>query len=461
MTPVPDPSTPRGNAAVAWLRGLHEQVVSRVASLSWWRLGLLMLLLIVVGSILSKMLDLEHDVQRVATGARKPPVVVTLGGEEGVRVTKGGEVVHPPKPPAPPAPPEATPGAQGAPGAAGEPSLGEVVREATREVTREVAREVAREAAREAAREGAATPGAGAEGQPAEEPAKGKRRLIRIEDDGVQYDTQRVWTFRGLLGDLGATLMILLIAYLAAAKIVVRKVAQADAKVRTAEDAAGRAAMERQLVQAQLQVLQAQVEPHFLFNTLAAVDYLIETDPPRASQMQKKLITYLRSALPQMRQESSTLGRELRLVRSYLDLIKMRIEERLEVEVEVADFLESAEFPPMMLQSLVENAIKHGIEPKPEGGKVTVSAKIQRGVLWVEVRDTGVGVVDTERLEAPTSGTGIGLQNIRERLAMLYPGKGRLTLMSDDSSGTVVRIGVPYKDADETEPAVEPQGQGA
>ena len=97
MTPVPDPSSPRHSALVAWLRSLHEQMMSRVASLSWWRMGLLMLLLIVVGSILAKMLDLEHDVERVATGARKPPVVVTLGGEDGVRVTKGGEVVHPPK----------------------------------------------------------------------------------------------------------------------------------------------------------------------------------------------------------------------------------------------------------------------------------------------------------------------------------------------------------------------------
>src|SRR6202008_337454 len=97
-----------------------------------------------------------------------------------------------------------------------------------------------------------------------------------------------------------------------------------------AVDAAEREAMERQLAQARLQVLQAQVEPHFLFNTLAAVDYLIETDPAPASQMQKKLITSLRGALPQMREESSTLGREVRLVSSYLDLIKMRVEERLE-----------------------------------------------------------------------------------------------------------------------------------
>jgi sensor histidine kinase YesM len=198
-------------------------------------------------------------------------------------------------------------------------------------------------------------------------------------------------------------------------------------------------------VQARLQVLQAQVEPHFLFNTLAAVDYLIETDAPRASQMQKALITYLRGALPQMRQESSTLGREMRLVRSYLELIKMRIEDRLDLHYEVPTELETAEFPPMMLQSLVENAIKHGIEPKPEGGKLTVAARTQKGQLVVEVRDTGVGIVDLDRLEAPTSGTGIGLQNIRERLAMLYSGKAHLSLMSDSNSGTMVRISVPLR----------------
>jgi sensor histidine kinase YesM len=165
--------------------------------------------------------------------------------------------------------------------------------------------------------------------------------------------------------------------------------------------------------------------------------------------MQKALITYLRGALPQMRQESSTLGREIKLVGSYLELIKMRIEERLEVEFAIPEALQSAEFPPMMLQSLVENAIKHGIEPKAEGGKVRISAGVQGTQLWVEVGDTGVGLPDGELLEGPTSGTGLGLQNIRERLAMLYPGKARLMLRSDDKTGTVVRITVPYQVAPE------------
>jgi sensor histidine kinase YesM len=256
-------------------------------------------------------------------------------------------------------------------------------------------------------------------------------------------------------------LMVVLFAYLTAAKIVVKKVAQADAKVRTANDAAEREAMERQLVQARLQVLQAQVEPHFLFNTLATVDYLIETEPSRASKMQKALITYLRGALPQMRQESSTLGREMRLIRSFLEVIKMRIEDRLELEYAVPESLEPAEFPPMMLQSLVENAIKHGIEPKPEGGKVRVSASVQNGLLTVEVFDTGVGVPDGDLLDGPTSGTGVGLQNIRERLAMLYPGKSRLMLVSDPSSGTSLRITVPFQVPANTAAAAAANGKAA
>jgi sensor histidine kinase YesM len=270
------------------------------------------------------------------------------------------------------------------------------------------------------------------------------------DDDSARTITKQIFTVRGLIGDVGSAMLVIIFAYLVASKIVVRKVAQADAKVKSAQRSAEQEAMERQLVQARLQVLQAQVEPHFLFNTLGAIDYLIETDSRRASQMQKALITYLRGALPQMRQETSTLGRELRLIRSFLDLLKMRMEDRLEVEFAVPEGAESAEFPPMMLQSLVENAIKHGIEPKPEGGKVTVAARIQNGQLWVEVKDTGIGIADTERLESATSGTGLGIQNIRERLAMLFPGKSRLMIVSDDTQGTTVKIVVPYQVGPET-----------
>ena len=391
---------------LGWLSRVNTQVSQWAASMSWGRLIVLFLLVLIASSIICGLLHLKHDQERVA-GPHKD-VNVTIGGRNGIRITT-----------APTAPPLS--GASGPPTAPDERNTSEAEKELERAIEKAV--------------------------------EDGLKVTSSGLDDEDRPRNRKIVTFRGFLGDLGGAVLVILFAYLAAAKIVVRKVAQADAKVRTAVDVAEREVMERQLVQARLQVLQAQVEPHFLFNTLAAVDYLIETEPPRASRMQKALITYLRGALPQMRQESSTLGREIKLVGSYLELIKMRIEERLEVEIAIPDSLQSAEFPPMMLQSLVENAIKHGIEPKAEGGKVRISAGVQGTQLWVEVGDTGVGLPDGEFLEGPTSGTGLGLQNIRERLAMLYPGKSRLMLRSDEKTGTVVRITVPYQVQPEAPPA--------
>ncbi len=389
---------------IGWLLRVNAQVSQWAASMSWGRLIVLFLVILIASAIIGDLLHLKHD--RVRTVGPGKDTSVTIGGPNGIRIG--------PTPPVPPVP--ALPGVPS-------DGRGTANREAAATETN-IERQV-EQALEKTVGEGSTVSGV----------------QVDSDEDGVR--SRRVITFAGLLGDLGGVVLVILFAYLAASKIVVRKVAQADAKVRTAVDAAEREAMERQLVQARLQVLQAQVEPHFLFNTLAAVDYLIETEPPRASQMQKALITYLRGALPQMRQESSTLGREMRLIRSYLELIKMRIEDRLVVEIAVPEALENAEFPPMMLQSLVENAVKHGIEPKTEGGRIRVAAGTSSGQLWVEVSDTGVGIPDGEMFEGPTSGTGIGLQNVRERLAVLYRGKSRLMLRSDTTTGTVVKISVP------------------
>ncbi len=206
--------------------------------------------------------------------------------------------------------------------------------------------------------------------------------------------------------------------------------------------------LKRQLSDAQLKAMQAQVEPHFLFNTLASVDYLIETAPAQASKMQKSLINYLRAALPQMRQASTTLGREAKLITSYLDILKVRMEERLQTEVNVPPELQSADFPPMMLQSLVENAIKHGLEPKPEGGTLKVRAWKEGDKLVIEVADTGVGLATTGRA-APTAGTGLGLNNIRERLEMLYGKRAQfslaLNMIDGVANGTIARVELPYE----------------
>ncbi len=226
-------------------------------------------------------------------------------------------------------------------------------------------------------------------------------------------------------------------------KVTYKGTLQAEAKAAQATEVAEAESLKRQVIEARMAAMQAQVEPHFLFNTLASIDHLIETDPPRASKMQKNLIALLRATMPTMReanaQATRDLGRELAVIRPYLEILKVRMEDRLQTEIRVSDGLLSAEFPPMMLQSLVENAIKHGLEPKADGGQLTVSAEIVHGKLAVTVADTGLGFG-----QADTAGTGIGLSNIRERLALLYGNKASLRVTQPAGGGTSVTITVPY-----------------
>jgi sensor histidine kinase YesM len=244
-------------------------------------------------------------------------------------------------------------------------------------------------------------------------------------------------------GDHMVGFMMLWILISAIIKIMAAGRFKAEAQAVQATEFAEAEALKRQVVEARMAAMQAQVEPHFLFNTLASIDHLIETDPGRASTMQKNLIALLRASMPTMREANAKgtrdLGRELAVIRPYLEILKVRMEERLQTEVRVPDGLLSADFPPMMLQGLVENAIKHGLEPKAEGGKLTVSAEVVHGKLAVTVADTGLGFG-----KAPTAGTGIGLSNIRERLQLLYGSKATLTVTENPGGGTAVTIIVPY-----------------
>ncbi|HJV69463.1 histidine kinase [Ideonella sp.] len=219
---------------------------------------------------------------------------------------------------------------------------------------------------------------------------------------------------------------------------------QAEHKAAVATETAEAEQLRRQVVEARMAAMQAQVEPHFLFNTLASIDHLIETDPARASQMQKNLIALLRASMPTMRDTADggprDLGRELAVVQPYVEILKVRMEERLAATIDVPEGLRSAEFPAMMIQTLVENSIRHGLEPKPEGGALTVRAEIVHGRLQVTVADTGVGFGN-----GGTSGTGVGLANIRERLQLLYGDKATLTVAANQPSGTIVTITVPYR----------------
>ena len=197
--------------------------------------------------------------------------------------------------------------------------------------------------------------------------------------------------------------------------------------------------LERTVLEARMEALQAQIEPHFLFNTLASIDQLILTDPPRASRMQQSLIRYLRSAMPQLREGSRpTLGQQVNLCSAFLEIMTVRMEGRLQPVVNVPEGLKSAVFPSMMLQTLVENAIKHGLEPKAEGGRLEIGAEIVDGELAVHVRDTGIGFM-------PKAEVGVGLANIRERLKVLYDDRAELIISVPPEGGTCATIKLPYE----------------
>ncbi len=245
------------------------------------------------------------------------------------------------------------------------------------------------------------------------------------------------------LGDSFPEIAFLLIIASAILKVSYKGTMQAEVKAAVATETAESEQLKRQVVEARMAAMQAQVEPHFLFNTLASIDHLIETDPPRASQMQKNLIALLRASMPSMRESTPlahNLGREMAVIRPYLEILKVRMEDRLQTSIHVPEGLLSAEFPSMMIQSLVENAIKHGLEPKAEGGQIAVSAEIVHGKLAVTVADTGLGFGKAE-----TAGTGIGLANIRERLKLLYGDRASMIVADNVPSGTVVTLTVPYQ----------------
>jgi hypothetical protein len=194
---------------------------------------------------------------------------------------------------------------------------------------------------------------------------------------------------------------------------------------------------QRQETEARLRSLQAQIEPHFLFNTLAHIQRLHQVNPQLGGSMLRDLIDYLRSALPQMRAPESTLGRELALTRAYLNVQQIRMGGRLRVEVDVAPELLDARLPPMMLVTLAENAIKHGLSPKREGGTLHIGARLAQGGLEVAVVDDGAGL-------KMGAGSGRGLANIRARLATLFGAHGVLDIENNAGGGVRAALTLPF-----------------
>ena len=220
----------------------------------------------------------------------------------------------------------------------------------------------------------------------------------------------------------------------AIARAITRRIGE---RRRSEQASVAQTATEKELTEAKLHLLHAQVEPHFLYNTLASAQLLTRSDPARAEAMLGHLIQYLRRSLPSAEDEMSSVGAELERALAYLEILKIRMGDRLAVQVAVPEALRATPLPAMMLQTLVENAIKHGLEPRTGGGTIWIRAHRDDGLVAVTVADDGDGFI------SKTSGTGIGLKNVRERLRLRYAGAANLSVIANFPSGVAATLTVP------------------
>ena len=243
------------------------------------------------------------------------------------------------------------------------------------------------------------------------------------------------------LGEFGvSTALALLIAPWAALTALIR---QKDALARHQALAFDleRSELERQALNARLDLLQAQVTPHFLFNTLANVQALVDTGSPRASAVLGSLIAYLRAAVPRLNEQVTTLGQELQLVEAYLALMHMRIPDRLTFSVQAEPETLGLRCPPMTLLTLAENAVRHGIDPSEEGGWIDIKVKRRENCCIVWVTDTGIGLNDI------AGGLGTGLSTLRERLLLSFGDAAQLRLSDCEPHGVRAELTFPAETA--------------
>jgi len=212
----------------------------------------------------------------------------------------------------------------------------------------------------------------------------------------------------------------------------------AQAQVLIQEERIKRLSLEKEGLETRLRLLQAQVEPHFLFNSLSNILSLLDTDLGIGKEMLADLIRYLRASLSRTRGKTTTLEQEMELIRAYMNIYRVRMGDRLRYHIEIPDHLKARPFPPMLVQPLVENAIRHGLEPKIEGGEISILAEERNDFLRLVVSDNGTGLDEK-------AAAGIGLSNIRERLQTLFDGQGRLILEENTPSGLKAILEVPNK----------------
>lgn len=200
-----------------------------------------------------------------------------------------------------------------------------------------------------------------------------------------------------------------------------------------------RSEYDRQALDSRLRLLQAQVEPHFLFNTLANVRELVDARSPQASTVLSSLIAYLRAAVPRLHDPENTLQQEVELVRSYLEVMHMRLPDRLRFSLHVDPAVLGCSCPPSALLTLVENAVRHGIDPAEQGGEIAVRVDERAGRIRAVVADTGVG------LQGASGGLGTGLATLRQRLQLAFAGEGQLLLVANSPRGARAELDFPAR----------------
>ncbi len=473
-------TTPWSQRLQPLVRGFHTYATWLVG-ITWKRFIVLSLLLMILAAILQSMPPFswtmrevieEHvstpppappspPAPRTPRGNGEPVIRIETGPKESDEATKGVDIridsqgvrvikrTETTAPAAPEGAPPAAPGASSPSSApSGEAPAGSPPSASPREIRVDVQRnadgkdqasirvtlpegvdpdsvrdaiEEAKQAVKEALREPAI------EAVEGPRPSGNKVRISRVHTEDFLTDLAALWILASII-----------------IKLTYKGQLQARAQAVQATEMAEAESLKRQLAEARMATMQAQVEPHFLFNTLASIEHLIETDPPKAGRMQRALIDLLRATMPTLRDggvaASRTLGQEQAVIEPYLSILKIRMDDRLETSVDIPAGLHSAECPPMVLQMLVENAIKHGLEPKPEGGLLQVQAAVVDGDLRLAVTDSGVGLGAGWQ-----DSSGTGLKNIRERLALRYGAAAQLVVEPREGGGARVVVRLPYR----------------
>jgi signal transduction histidine kinase len=205
------------------------------------------------------------------------------------------------------------------------------------------------------------------------------------------------------------------------------------------EEKVRRLESEKNAVEAELRLLQSQMEPHFLFNTLSNILGLIDSDREKARRMLESFTSFVRKSLLAVRERTVPLGMEIDTLRNYLDVFQVRMGDRLRYAIDLPEDLQAFRVPPLLLQPLVENALKHGLEPSVSGGQISIRAGRYGDRVRLTVADTGVGIHETK------SG-GIGIDNVRKRLQLVFGEQALLTLEPNEPSGVKATIELPAQE---------------